>query len=119
MEYDTKEFRETLEGKELVYKYKHARLTGAEGTEFETFENFCKWAFANGYKPGMKLCRGEKRYNANTSYFRAQQGERKPKPKEDKGSDLIKSIAKWDKTVNAIRRAAGLQPLKGSDADGG
>lgn len=116
MEYNTKEFRETLEGKELFYKYKHARVTGAEGTEFETFENFCKWAFANGYKPGMKLCRGEKRYNANTSYFRAP-GERKPKQK-DKGSDLIKSIAQWDKTVNAIRRAVGMEPLKGGGTDG-
>lgn len=113
MEYDTKEFRQTIQGKELAQKYKNARATGAEGPEFETFENFCNWAFANGYKPGMRLCRGEgdTRYKASTSYFRAT-GEKRIKRKQgNRREELKKSIERFDDTVNSIRRAVGWDPL--------
>lgn len=113
MEYDTKKFRQTIQGKELAAKYKQARFAGAEGPEFETFENFCQWAFANGYKPGTVLHRGkgEKVHRASTSYFQAHEEKNIENMRKRNGGDLDRSIERYNETVNAIRLAVGWDPL--------
>lgn len=104
---------ETVQGKELANKYKQARFAGAEGPEFKTFENFCKWAFANGYKPGTVLHRGkgEKVHRASTSYFQAHEEKNIESMRKHNGGELDRSIERYNETVNGIRRAVGWDPL--------
>lgn len=114
MEYESKQKRtrynpeiiKTEVGQDLYNKWRTVKRNVPENGLFNDFENFYNWSIQNGYKKGTTLirCDKEKPFEPGNCVF-VQIGE---KDVTYYPSDYVQ-IYRWNKTVNRLRKVAGLQ----------
>lgn len=101
-----KDLKSTPEWNELYNKWKWMRGNGSQYSEkFEQFVTFYNWSMANGYVSGARLKRldDSRPYSpANCLWVH---------PVEDRAytEEQKAWIAKWNKTVNRLRRYFGIE----------
>lgn len=92
---------------ELLYKYCNIKKKDRVGV-FATFRSFEQWAMEAGYKPGDTLMRHNKEmpHSPENCYF-----------VENRNADPFLGpsrddwIRRWNRAVNPLRVAAGLEPF--------
>lgn len=75
--------------------------------EWSDFAVFEKWCEESGYEPGMALLRRNKDlpYGPKNCVWSLSGNA------TDENSEKAKTIREWNRTVNRLRRAAGLEPF--------
>ena len=97
----------TEEGRRIYEKWRYARVAGV-CDEWRDFNCFYRWVMESGYEHGKILARIDVKKPFGPDNCRwAEKG--------DKGEASIsteKLIKKWNKTVNRIRVAYGMEPFE-------
>lgn len=103
--YDRK-FMRSFAGTALYNKWDYAKKGGL-CEEWEDFNAFCLWALNNGFECGKTLTRKDasKPYAPDNCLWCDEYC-------SNKGVDKTEWVKKWNKTVNRIRVAYGMEPFE-------
>lgn len=104
IKYDQK-VMQTPRGKCIYDKWRQAKDDGLLCDEWKEFPDFYKWAVRHGVGTETRLARKDKSKCFSTDNCKVIQ-------KNDMGFSAVDWKDKWNKTVNRIRLAYGLEPLK-------
>lgn len=102
--------RQSELGQRLYYYWKVVRQK-PHPPEWDFFPNFYEWALSGGFEPGAKLCllNAKQPYSTDNCVWEV---------KNDEDAYNKARAAKWNATVNRIRKHFGMEPLEGTSYDG-
>ena len=100
------EIMKTEEGKVVYYKWRRARQGGC-CPEWEDFYAFYEWAIESGFSAGLALIRKDR-----TVPFSPENCEWVDYREKEKRYLAEEWIKEWNKTVNRIRVAYGMEPFE-------
>lgn len=102
-----KDVKETPEWKALYSKWRQIKKC-SHSKEFSRCQDFYDWAMANGFEivAKLELLDDSKPYSPDNCRWKPPEAKKTFYTEEEK-----RWIAKWNKTVNAIRRHYGMKPL--------
>lgn len=95
-------------GDQLYHKWLRIHRVFNCSEEFKDFMLFYSWAVDSGFEPGLMLLRRDEEgpYSPENCYWS------KYPPKKNKEHGINGSIARFNETVNKIRKAYGMEPLR-------